>query len=191
MGMYDMIDFINMSEYDDWQDDGFEDYWGYPFEEPTPPLPTKWKTKDGQVLPITEMDTGHIQNCIRLLQKHKPESRSIDAFRNELARREQAMTDKPMTYSEWIEMHNNLKYQREDVKAQAYGDYMLGQWPPGRPISEYRPEMGEVFVKRPINFKVGGVNCQIFTFEVCAPCPKQIEQWANAVYWLLPGSEGG
>lgn len=30
---------------------------------------SKWQTKDGQELEIAEMETSHIQNCIRLIER--------------------------------------------------------------------------------------------------------------------------
>lgn len=33
----------------------------------------EWTTKDGTVLEISEMDTEHIYNCIRLLKKSMPD----------------------------------------------------------------------------------------------------------------------
>ena len=30
-----------------------------------------WKTKDGKKLKITEMETSHIENCIKMLERNK------------------------------------------------------------------------------------------------------------------------
>lgn len=33
-------------------------------------LPTKWKTKEGKILSIKKMETSHINNCIRILERN-------------------------------------------------------------------------------------------------------------------------
>lgn len=48
-----------------------------------------WRTKDGRVLKVEEMDTGHIENCIRMLERNNVPFRKpyIKMFTDELCRR--------------------------------------------------------------------------------------------------------
>lgn len=39
-----------------------------------------WKTNDGKMLKISEMDVSHIQNCIRLLQIKMPDLPEEDDY---------------------------------------------------------------------------------------------------------------
>lgn len=50
--------------------------------------PTTWKTKDGSVLKIVDMDTSHIRNCIKLLADNGYEDSLImQEMRYELKKR--------------------------------------------------------------------------------------------------------
>lgn len=33
---------------------------------------TEWTTKDGRIIPVTQMSVSHIKNCIRMLENDKP-----------------------------------------------------------------------------------------------------------------------
>lgn len=55
------------------------------------------------------------------------------------------------------------------------------QWPPGRPISEYRAEMGEVLVE----LTGGKEGLKVLTPNLYATRKGYYKQ-----FWLLPGSEG-
>lgn len=48
-----------------------------------------WKTKDGEYIPIREMETAHIHNCIRMLERNDSPYKEpyIKAFEKELAER--------------------------------------------------------------------------------------------------------
>jgi hypothetical protein len=48
-----------------------------------------WRTKDGRVLKVEEMETGHIKNCMRMLERNNVPIRKpyIVMFTKELHRR--------------------------------------------------------------------------------------------------------
>ena len=50
-----------------------------------------WRTKDGQVLSVKEMQTSHIRNCINMLVRHKNPLTNIyvPMFEKELAERKE------------------------------------------------------------------------------------------------------
>lgn len=71
-----------MSLYDDFIAD-------YQFEIDFPygvPCDT-WTTKDGTEIPISEMTTSHIKNCIRMLNNVENADGWIEVFKKELSRR--------------------------------------------------------------------------------------------------------
>ena len=48
-----------------------------------------WRTKDGRILKVEEMETGHIENCIRMLERNNVPFRDpyVRMFTEELQKR--------------------------------------------------------------------------------------------------------
>ena len=52
-----------------------------------------WKCKDGSVVNVEDMETSHIQNCIKMLKTKKTGKIWIERFEKELERRENFKRD--------------------------------------------------------------------------------------------------
>ena len=50
-------------------------------------LPKQWRTKEGKVLYIQDMETNHIENCIKKFKENPSFGRHKEAFELELKRR--------------------------------------------------------------------------------------------------------
>ena len=80
------MSFLDDMYYDPWDDDeDYDDYdagWDLYYKEQR-----IWVTGAGEAIPVAEMDTDHIQNCLNYLKREDGDPGWIEIFKAELVKR--------------------------------------------------------------------------------------------------------